>query len=101
MKKVMGINDKLKLFNDKFDLATVPTHKELIVDSMGMCIPKDARESARISRIIYKIEDCSENFFQFEDAEFDLVMEKLNENPRKFAAGFIGQTVVKLEEAEK
>jgi len=73
------LDDKLRPPNNRTDLANVPTLKDIFVDSLKFAKPVNGAESIKMNRLSEKIFDAIGEV-QIEDAEFELLKIKVNEN---------------------
>lgn len=92
MKNLKNLNDKLKPPNGRTDPNSVPSFKDIFVDSLKFTKPKDGSESIKLNRLADKIFDGGDEF-QLEDAEFDLMKQKVNDNGAGYFVWAHGQAM--------
>lgn len=102
MKKLTGVQDETVLFDDNAIAQgfKAPTYGTLLSNLLNAIQPKNNEESAVVGQMLLKLR-LKENEFTMENADYKLVMDKMNENPGKMYAGFHSQLLLWLQKFEK
>jgi len=102
MKKLIGVQDATVLFDEDAIARGIkpPTYGTLLTNLLNGIQPRNNEESAVVGQILLKLR-MRENELSLENADFKLVLEKLNENFVKMYAGYHSQLLLWLQKFEK
>lgn len=97
MKHLKNLRNKLiKPLNEPGE---APTLADVLSDCLFYATPSEGTTSIKLIRMASKILDAGEEI-QLEDAEFQMVKDGCNSNPRKYFAWVHGQVMERLIECE-
>lgn len=99
MKHLKNLTKKTNPPNNRHDSAATPTFKDVFVDSLKFSKATNGAESIRLNRLANKIFDAADEL-DLEDAEFELLKNKVNENGGGYFAWAHGQAMEKILESE-
>jgi len=99
LKSLKNLQTKIKPPNNRHDPNAVPTLSDIFVDSLKFVKLQDGSESIKLNRLADKIFDAKDDV-QLEDAEFELLKIKVNENGAGYFAWAHGQAMEKIIQSE-
>jgi hypothetical protein len=102
MKKLIGVQDVAVLFDEQLIIQGIkpPTFGTLLTNILNGVQPRNNEESAAIGQILLKLR-MKENELAVENADYKVIVEKLNENAAKMFAGYHSQLLLWLQKFEK
>lgn len=101
MKRLTGLDDKIvNLEAGEVPADQLPSYRNLLKTILNRQVAKNAEEALDVNQILLKLR-LVESDIEFENAEFKLIKDKVNENQAKMFQGPHGQMVAYLEKCEK
>jgi hypothetical protein len=102
MKTLTGLNDEAVLFDEVLiaQKVTPPTMKYLLGTLLNRVSPKDNTESAAIGQILLSMRSGNGEL-KIEDADYKMILEKLNENSIKMESQWHSQVLLWLKKFDK